>query len=637
MSDITANVVVSMPNQLFTLARSFKAAANGSIYVGQIDTDPTIPANQVQVYLDNEDGTLVPVSQPLAINAGGYPVYNGQIAKFVTVQGHSMAVYDAYGVQQFYYPNILRYDPDQFKAQLANTTDPTLGDALVGVKQPFTGAVGRTQHSKNLDLVSVKDFGAKGDGTTDDTAAIQASITALLPAGGVVYLPKGQYKITDDLKVTNMPVIFRGDGMYSTVIEQSTPGENGITFTSNTVNNAPSTDPLLINSLQIMDMSINRGAGSGGSAVSAAWKEMTSNSPQAIFERFRVYSKTDAGRCWAGAIDLRNCNGLRVSTVQLHGNPLETASTTADPYTMRYGFRLSNDSGDSLGLISFFIDKLTIIAAGVGIDVFGWHEGFEICNSEIVQVATGIRVQGNATHKNPDFFYLNSHIEARIKCVSLSNVFKAKFTACDLFQSSATGYTGSVIELNGCDAFSATGCAISMQRGTSTYTVAGIVSATSYHGNVSGCTFLGLDSGVDVNADSWNVGNNVFYQVTYPIRLYGNLHTLGVNKYTQCANTVVYSGSGYQITPIQFTASYSLSVTVAGNQQGFTVPIPSGVFPSAPDIGFCAPLGGPTTLLMSCSYNRSSSSATGAKFEVTGSASIPTGTYIFSINLMSRQ
>ncbi|EBV3064670.1 hypothetical protein DOC39_23035, partial [Salmonella enterica subsp. enterica serovar Veneziana] len=29
MSDITANVVVSMPGQLFTMARSFKAVANG--------------------------------------------------------------------------------------------------------------------------------------------------------------------------------------------------------------------------------------------------------------------------------------------------------------------------------------------------------------------------------------------------------------------------------------------------------------------------------------------------------------------------------------------------------------------------------------------------------------------------------
>ena len=115
MSDITANVVVSMPSQIFTMARSFKAVANGKIYIGQIDADPTIPSNQIQVYLENEDGTHAPVAQPIIINAGGFPVYNGQIAKFVTVKGHSMAVYDAYGIQQFYYPNVLKYDPDQLR------------------------------------------------------------------------------------------------------------------------------------------------------------------------------------------------------------------------------------------------------------------------------------------------------------------------------------------------------------------------------------------------------------------------------------------------------------------------------------------------------------------------------------------
>lgn len=119
MSDITANVVVSMPSQLFTMPRSFKAVANGKIYIGQIDTDPVNPANQIQVYLENENGTHVPVSQPIVINTGGYPVYNGQIAKFVTVQGHSMAVYDANNVQQFYFPNVLNYDPDQLEVRLS--------------------------------------------------------------------------------------------------------------------------------------------------------------------------------------------------------------------------------------------------------------------------------------------------------------------------------------------------------------------------------------------------------------------------------------------------------------------------------------------------------------------------------------
>ncbi|EOB3229786.1 phage head-binding domain-containing protein [Escherichia coli] len=144
MTDITANVVVSMPSQLFTMARSFKAVANGKIYIGKIDTDPVNPENQIQVYVENEDGSHVPVSQPIIINVAGYPVYNGQIAKFVTVQGHSMAVYDAYGARQFYFPNVLKYDPDQFRQVIEgpdgaydvgyttafNNNEITVGDAL---------------------------------------------------------------------------------------------------------------------------------------------------------------------------------------------------------------------------------------------------------------------------------------------------------------------------------------------------------------------------------------------------------------------------------------------------------------------------------------------------------------------------
>ena len=130
---INANVVVSMPSQLFTMARSFKAVANGKIYIGKIDTDPVNPENQIQVYVENEDGAHVPVSQPIIINAAGYPVYNGQIAKFVTVQGHSMAVYDAYGAQQFYFPNVLKYDPDQFEKRLSGVD----GFKLIGQVDSF--------------------------------------------------------------------------------------------------------------------------------------------------------------------------------------------------------------------------------------------------------------------------------------------------------------------------------------------------------------------------------------------------------------------------------------------------------------------------------------------------------------------
>lgn len=50
-------------------------------------------------------------------------------------------------------------------------------------------------------LFNVKDptYGAKGDGATDDTAAIQAALTAAAVSGGTVYFPPGVYRTTATL------------------------------------------------------------------------------------------------------------------------------------------------------------------------------------------------------------------------------------------------------------------------------------------------------------------------------------------------------------------------------------------------------------------------------------------------------
>lgn len=49
--------------------------------------------------------------------------------------------------------------------------------------------------------VNVKDYGAKGDGITDDTAEVQAAITYMATRGGVLFFPKGSYLITSTLVI----------------------------------------------------------------------------------------------------------------------------------------------------------------------------------------------------------------------------------------------------------------------------------------------------------------------------------------------------------------------------------------------------------------------------------------------------
>jgi hypothetical protein len=86
---------------------------------------------------------------------------------------------------------------------LSDTADPLKGDALVGVKQPFTGAVARTQHQKNADYIHVADFGASPSASPSvNRAAIQKAIDAMyLQRGGEVHFDIGVYQIDGLLEI----------------------------------------------------------------------------------------------------------------------------------------------------------------------------------------------------------------------------------------------------------------------------------------------------------------------------------------------------------------------------------------------------------------------------------------------------
>ena len=78
--------------------------------------------------------------------------------------------------------------------------------------QGGTGATTRTVRSRLQDYISVKDFGAVGNGVTNDTTAIQAAINAAQAGFGKLYVPEGTYNVTGLTYDGDKPLDMQGAG-----------------------------------------------------------------------------------------------------------------------------------------------------------------------------------------------------------------------------------------------------------------------------------------------------------------------------------------------------------------------------------------------------------------------------------------
>ena len=64
--------------------------------------------------------------------------------------------------------------------------------------------------------LNVRDFGARGDGKTDDTRAFKEAIVRY--RGGAIFIPPGRYVISDILSITKSGVVLRGAGQGATTL-----------------------------------------------------------------------------------------------------------------------------------------------------------------------------------------------------------------------------------------------------------------------------------------------------------------------------------------------------------------------------------------------------------------------------------
>lgn len=81
--------------------------------------------------------------------------------------------------------------------------------------------------NKPNEFVSVKDFGATGDGTTDDTAAIDAA-EAAVSAGGMIYFPAGTYIVNHAVLFQKSGVTYQGENRLTTIIKAGTSNKDNV-------------------------------------------------------------------------------------------------------------------------------------------------------------------------------------------------------------------------------------------------------------------------------------------------------------------------------------------------------------------------------------------------------------------------
>lgn len=291
--------------------------------------------------------------------------------------------------------------------QTQSTGSPTTtGTGLVGLRIP--GGTSRTLYQKMQELVSVKDFGAVGDGSTNDTTAIQATITYLSGlGGGMLYFPRGTYVITTVLTIANMDIAIVGDGEGVSVIRASA-NINGLSITQNNADYFTTIRNISLYTTQL---------GLGNAIVIDYSAASTSGNPteRCVIENVEMKaSGTQSSAGWLNGIVCTDVTSLSIKGGSFIG--YATAATPTGRTNSTSAILLQGANSP----VEAFIHGFKAYFCVNGVEIIGSYEGVFIGGQcAFIQVSSGVNWH-MSTGNNPLLFVNSSHVSAflfGVRCV----------------------------------------------------------------------------------------------------------------------------------------------------------------------------------------------------------------------------
>lgn len=312
----------------------------------------------------------------------------------------------------------------------------------LGFVQLGTGAIIQTIQNKLRESISVKDFGAIGDGVVDDTAAIQLAATAA--SGKTLIFPSGTYKIINGFDVTGDNTVIIG---YSATLSYQK--------TSNTFNHCVRLfgNNMRIDGLRIISPSglIRNDTGFGISVGATA-----TQTKNIIIENCIIDKIASAG------IWFTNVNNSLVSTCQIINCLADGVHFSDGCYDINVdGCSFKNNGDDNIAIVNDIVGLPYVGRFSISNNIIEGGSSITGHGVAIIGASLGV-IEGNVI-SNTVAAGIGTYFAVDIEKTNNLLITSNKITNC--------GVGGSIFG----------GCGISLQQSTSTTISGNLISNIAYN------------------------------------------------------------------------------------------------------------------------------------------------------------